>query len=69
MKTFIQVFNLFLSIILLAGCQQPIEGDLIVKNVSIIDVENGRVISSKDVVITGEKISSIVDHQNNQCYK
>jgi hypothetical protein len=62
-------FYVFLVIILLAGCSQPLEGDLIITTVNIIDVESGEVLDSRDVVIAGEKIASIVEHTDGRSYK
>lgn len=50
-------------ILLLTGCgKKTIQGDLIIEDINIIDVETGEVLSSQDVVITGDKISSIQPH-------
>jgi hypothetical protein len=52
----ILLFLVFLS------CKQTITGDLLIENVNVIDVEAGIIIINQDVVITGNKITSIFDH-------
>lgn len=49
--------------------QTTIEGDIIIKNISIINVENGNVIPSQDVVIKGETIARIESHTGKAKYK
>ena len=43
------IFYLFIAIILLAGCNQSLEEDIVITNVNIIGVETGEVLDSKDV--------------------
>jgi hypothetical protein len=64
----IPLIFVFIAMIFLAGYSQPLEGDIIITNVHIIDVETGEVHDSKDVVIVGERIRSIVEHQNGRSY-
>lgn len=52
----IPLFFVFLS------CKQIITGDILIENVNVIDVEAGTIITEQDVVITGNKITSIIDH-------
>ncbi|MBK8550222.1 MAG: amidohydrolase family protein [Ignavibacteria bacterium] len=42
---------------------QELKGDLIVRNVSIIDVINGTVASSMDISVNGERITEIIPHK------
>lgn len=44
------------------SCRQSISGDILIADVNIIDVEAGTIITNQDVVITGNKITNIVDH-------
>lgn len=67
MKT-IKFFNLpllFLAILLIFGCQKELQGDLIIKNVNIINVKTGDINSAMDVVIIADSIADIVEHRNN----
>ena len=70
MKNRIKFCLLFLiSIIILQSCSKTIEGDLIITKVNIIDVKTGDVNINMDVIITGEKITSIIEHKDNSKYK
>jgi len=60
---------LLLSFLALLGCSKPIEGDLIITNVNIIDVKTGDIDSNMDVVIDNDKITAIVANNNNTTYK
>ncbi len=62
-------FCLFFLMILLTGYSQPLEGDFIITNVNIINVETGEVVQSRDVVIAGDKIGSIIKHRDGGIYK
>ncbi len=55
-------FGLVLSL-LLFSCSKTIEGDLVITNVNIIDVESGDVTIGMDVIIIGDSISEILEHQ------
>ena len=63
------VLLLLLSITVLQSCSKTIEGELIITNVNIIDVKTGVINPNMDVVIDGNKISSILTHKNNTSYK
>ncbi len=67
MKTLISF--IFLTLFCLSGSSQSLEGDLLISNVNIIDVERGAVVGSRDIVITGNKIASIGDHRHGSSYK
>lgn len=51
-----------LPLLLLSCCKQTTQGDLLIQNVNIIDVEGGRVISQQDVLVARNKIVKIFDH-------
>ncbi len=51
------------------SCSKTVEGDLIITNVKIIDVNTGDIESNMDVVIDAEKITSIIQHEDNSNYK
>lgn len=48
--------------VLISSCDSHIVGDLVVENVNIIDVQTGETIQHQDVVVTGNKITSITEH-------
>lgn len=58
-------FSFILFMLFFTSCKQTIKGDLLIENVNIIDVENGKVIIGQDVVITGNKITDITTHRKN----
>lgn len=60
-------FVLILSLLILS-CSKPIEGDLIITNVNIIDVETGDINYKVDVIISAEKIISLIPHKVNSNY-
>lgn len=47
---------------------QQLNGDLIIQNVNVVDVINGMVSGSMDVVIRGDRISEIVRHDKSTVY-
>ena len=55
------IFLIFFSILFLGGCEERVvmETNFILKNVNIVDVENGVLLPAKNVVIQGEKIAAI----------
>ncbi|NER11763.1 Amidohydrolase family protein [Muriicola jejuensis] len=60
---------LLFGLALLQSCSNTIEGDLIITNVNIIDVKSGDIDSNMDLIVNGEKITSIVEHKSNANYK
>jgi len=48
--------------IYLNACKSTASGDIIISNVNVIDVVDGKVIKSQDVIIEGTKIKSILPH-------
>lgn len=66
MKT--ALFFVFIAMKFLTGYSQPLDGDIIITNVHIIDVKTGDVLTSRDVAITGERIVSIVEHRDGRSY-
>jgi len=66
MKTISSLSNIFLCIFFILlpfACSKPIEADLIVSNVNVINVENGEILNSQDVVIIGDSIAQITHHK------
>ncbi|HDZ04683.1 amidohydrolase family protein [Maribacter sp.] len=55
------IFLIFFSILFLGGCEERVvmETHFILKNVNIVDVENGVLLPARNVVIQGEKIAAI----------
>lgn len=51
-----------LFILMLNACKPTAEGDIIISNVNVIDVVDGIVIKSQDVIIERAKIKSIIPH-------
>jgi len=62
-------FLLILSVIVLQSCSKTIQGELIITNVNIINVKTGEVNQNKDIIIDGDKITSIVATKSNTTYK
>lgn len=60
---------LVLSLSILQSCSTTLEGDLILTNISIIDVKTGAIRPSMDVVIKGDSIASIVKHSSHSQYQ
>ncbi|PWN06050.1 hypothetical protein DDZ15_12790 [Rhodohalobacter mucosus] len=52
------------TVIIIVSCQTPREGNLKIENVNVVNVRQGRIIESQDVVIQGNKITSISEYQN-----
>jgi adenine deaminase len=55
-------FFLILSLLAALSCRHSITGDILIEDVNIIDIETGKLIPNQDVVINGNRITSIVDH-------
>ncbi len=69
MKRLCKFFKIFLIFCLtLCSCQNTIEGNLIITNVNIIDVKTGTINSKRDIIVNGNTITSIIEH-NNRNYK
>lgn len=62
------IIVIVLIIILTIGCTNKIKGDLIIQNISIVNIKNGKVDGANDVIIQGERIVAIIKHKNNQQY-
>lgn len=54
--------------ILLSGCPEKLEADLIIKNVTIVDVENGLVKPAMDLAVSGDRIAAILPHKSDRQY-
>lgn len=52
-----------ISFLFLFDCHRPTEGDLLIQNVNVIDVETGEIDSNQDVLIIGDSIASIEVHE------
>lgn len=51
---------ILLSLISISACQpREVNHDLIIQNVSIVDVENGKIITNQTVALDGDKISEV----------
>ena len=59
---------LLYCLICLFSCSKTIEGDLIITNVNIIDVKTGTINLNMDLIVKGEEITSIIQHENNVNY-
>lgn len=55
------IFLILISVFLLSGCEESVtsETNILLKNVNIVDVENGVLLPVKHVAIQGEKIVAI----------
>ena len=51
-----------LFILMLNACKPTEKGDIIISNVNVIDVVDGKTITGQDVIIEGDKIKSIIPH-------
>lgn len=62
------IYSCFLTAlaVLAIGCatQKPLNFDLVISNVNIIDVETGDINKAMDVIISGDSIANIVVHQD-----
>ena len=74
LKNFIQIENnrfmkniflILISVFFLSGCEESVisETNILLKNVNIVDVENGVLLPAKHVVIQGEKIVAIYEEK------
>ena len=70
MKSFFQGCNL-VAFLLLCGCDSasnnssdPDDNVLVISNVNIVDVRQKRIITEKDLIISGGKVTEIRDHQS-----
>lgn len=57
-----KIINALIILLIISCGRNTIEGDLILKNVNIVDVENLNILSGQTIVVKGNKISSIVPH-------
>ncbi len=55
-------------IFLISGCSKEIKGDLIIKNVAVINVADGTVANAMDVIIVKDRITEIVPSKRNTKY-
>ncbi len=51
-----------ISLSFIFSCTQTLEGDLLIQNVNIINVETGEISANRDVLITGNGIANIEAH-------
>ncbi len=52
----------------MSGCSKELKGDLIIKNISVINMMDGTVTSSLDIVIVKGRITEIVPNRKNTTY-
>jgi len=65
MKTLTQhLLLLVITAIVISGCQKTLKGDLIIKNVNLIDVKSEAVNKCMDISIIGDCIAHIDRHRN-----
>lgn len=57
-----------ISIFLINGCARGLKGDLIVKNIAVINVKDGSVTDPMDIVIVKNRITEIVPNRKNTTY-
>lgn len=55
-----------LFILILNACKPTEKGDIIISNINVIDVVEGKVIEAQDVIIEGSEIKNIVAHNENK---
>ncbi|NAS29892.1 amidohydrolase family protein [Flavobacteriaceae bacterium R38] len=69
MKNRLQPIVVYLLLIcLLQSCKDQLKGDLIIKNVNIVNVETGNIDPNMDIVIVDDRIKSIIKHSDNTVY-
>lgn len=63
-------YSLFTICFLVAftSCFKKLKGDIILKNITIINVEDGSLVAGKDIIIVDNKITNIVHHKSNTKY-
>lgn len=49
-------------VFLLVSCRQVYTTDIVIENVTVVDIETGELLTNRDVMINGNKISKIVPH-------
>ncbi|RKE89077.1 amidohydrolase family protein [Ichthyenterobacterium magnum] len=49
-------------IFFICGCKQNLKGDLLIENVNVINVKTGKISTNKDVLIIGDSIANIEEH-------
>ncbi len=52
-----------LSLSFIFSCTQTLEGDLLIQNVNVINVETGEISANRDVLIIGDNIANIEEHE------
>ena len=57
---------LVLSILVLVGCNSKQNADIIISNINVIDVVQGKLINSQDVIISGDQIIDILSHDEQE---
>ena len=68
MKTSPLILVSAFSIFLAPGCSKEVKGDLIVKNVAVINIVDGTIANSMDVVIVKDRITEIAPNKKNTKY-
>lgn len=65
MKT---LLRLLLLCLIVSSCKKEINGDTIITNINVIDVIEEKVLPAQDLIIIGNQIISIQNHNSNQKY-
>jgi hypothetical protein len=55
-----------IAILILVGCKSEQKADIIISNINVIDVVQGKLINSQDVVISGDQIIDILSHDEQE---
>lgn len=68
MKKHLIILSAIVLIFIMAGCSKKLKGDLIIKNISVIDVLDGTIDNSMDIVIIQDRITEIIPHRESNTY-
>lgn len=68
MKKHLIILSTIILIFLIAGCSKELKGDLIIKNIAVIDVLDGTIANSMDIVIVQDRITEIIPHRESNTY-
>lgn len=55
-----------IAILILVGCKSEQKADIIISNINVIDVVQGKLINGQDVVISGDQIIDILSHDEQE---
>lgn len=68
MKKHLKILSAIILIFLIAGCSKELKGDLIIKNIAVIDILDGTIAKSMDIVIIKDRITEIIPHRESNTY-